>query len=122
MKILCQDLNRGPRVWTAPLEKLASGLFVLAALFITAAVAALAGIEASRLVSARLVLASVSWLVHSGFVLAALTCGLILLRVSTRRMLSGTFTGTLFHSLISLSIVCHDCFPLKYLTVQNGSV
>ena len=115
MKILCQDLKRGPRVWTAPLEKLASGLFVLAALFITATVAAFARIETSGLISARLVLALVPWLVHARFVLAALACRAIILRVSARRMLSGAFTGTLFHSLISLSVVCHDSSPLTDL-------
>jgi hypothetical protein len=38
---------------------------------------------------------------------AALAGGAIILRIATRRMLSGSFTRSLFHSLIPLSVVCH---------------
>jgi hypothetical protein len=37
---------------------------------------------------------------------AALTGSAIILRIPTRRLMSGV-TGTLFHPLFSLSVVCH---------------
>lgn len=73
---------------TAPF--LASGLFVLSAFFITAAVAASAGVEITAVLS---------------LLLAA--CGAIILWVTSRRVLTAAFASALLHALISLSIVCH---------------
>jgi hypothetical protein len=70
-------------------------LFVLAAFFVAAAIAALAGIKSALSLLITLLAA----------------CGTIILRVSSRRMLAGAFASALFHTLISLSVVCHN-FPL----------
>jgi hypothetical protein len=91
---------------------LPSVLFVLAAFFIAAAVTAHAWVKAAAL--ARLLLLGAL----SGFLTAllatlvpALAGAAIILRIPTRRLVSGV-TSTLFHSLLSLSIVCHIIPPL----------
>ena len=80
-------------MWTAPL--LASSLFVLSAFFITAAVATLAGVELATLLTVLLPAALLA------------TGRTIILRITTRRMLSTALTAALFHTLVPLSIVCH---------------
>jgi len=76
---------------------LASGLLVLVAFFVAAAIAASAGIKSAFSVEILIAL------------LAAR--GAIALRISSRRMLASAFTGALFHTLISLSVVCHTIPP-----------
>jgi hypothetical protein len=83
-------------------------LFVLSAFFIAAAVAALAWIEAAALTGLLILLGALAGLLTAllaAFV-AALTGSAIILRIPTRRLVAGV-TSSLFHSLISLSVVCH---------------
>ena len=79
---------------------LASGLFVLAAFLISAAFTLESALlrTFTRLLAALLVA-----------LLAAR--GAIVLRISSWRMLASAFTGALFHTLISLSVVCHTVLP-----------
>jgi hypothetical protein len=89
-------------VWTAPL--LTSRLFVLAALFVVAAIAAAVRIEIAFLFAA---------------LLAALAGLLALSRIAARRFMcaaSTLFAGAwilaaLSHTLISISVVCHTVLP-----------
>jgi hypothetical protein len=74
-------------------------LFILAAVFVAAAIAPLAGIKSALSLLIALLPAR----------------GTIILRVSSRRMLASAFTSPLFHALIFLSIVCHT-FPLLKLS------
>jgi hypothetical protein len=79
---------------------LTSGLFVLAAFFISAAFAFdSALLRTFALLSAALLIALLTARVA------------IVLRISSRRMLARAFTGALFHTLISLSVVCHTVPP-----------
>jgi hypothetical protein len=39
----------------------------------------------------------------------------IILRVAPRRMLTTAFAGSLFHTLISISVVCHNNPPCLFV-------
>jgi hypothetical protein len=71
-------------------------LFVLAAFFGATTIAAFAGIKPALLLILIALLAA---------------RGAIVLRISSRRMLARAFTGALFHTLVSLSVVCHTVPP-----------
>jgi hypothetical protein len=81
-------------LWCGQHHFLTSGLFVLSAFFITAAVSALVGIEAVTI--ALLIV-----------MIARATSRTIILRITSRRVLATAFAGSLFDALIPLSIVCH---------------
>ena len=82
---------------------LTSCLFVLAAFFVAAAI--LATCLAALII----------------FLAALLAAGCpIVLRISPRRMLTATFAGTLFHTLLSLSVVCHKIFLPFVSCVENS--
>jgi hypothetical protein len=92
-----------------------SVLLVLSAFFVAAAVAAacrikittaLAGLLTLLTALARLVAFLAALL--AAFLAALLAArGTIILRITSRRMLAAAFAGPLFHTLISLSVVCH---------------
>lgn len=84
-------------LWCGRHHSLLSRLFVLAA-FLEAAVAAFVGIQSTVALLIALLIAA-----------AAARCPIIL-RVSSRRVLTSTFAGALLHPLISFSIVCHYLF------------
>jgi hypothetical protein len=95
---------------------LTSVLLVLSAFFVAAAVRAFGRIKvAAALAGLLTLLTALAWLV--AFLAALLTALLaarrtIVLRITTWRMLAATFAGSLFHTLISLSVVCHIDPPL----------
>jgi hypothetical protein len=75
----------------------------LSALFGTGAIAAAIRIETAALLLTAL----------TAFLTALLTARrAIILRVTARRMLAATFAGSLFHTLIPVSVVCHNNPPL----------
>jgi hypothetical protein len=92
-------------VWTA--TPLTSGLFVLAAFFVAAAIAATARIKVALLLAA---------------LLATLPGLFILSRIAARRfvrtasaLVSGAYIlATLSHTLISISVVCHTVPPFLF--------
>jgi hypothetical protein len=83
-------------------------LFVLSAFFIAATVAALTWIKVAALASLSVLLAALARLLATLFttLITALTRGAIILRVPSWRLMAG-LTSSLFHSLISFSVVCH---------------
>jgi len=95
----------GLGVWTVPKLTFAF-LFVLAAFFIAAAVSANAWIEAGTLARLLIFLGTLSGFLAAllAAIVAALTGGAIVLRIPTRRLLSGV-PGSLFHTLLSFSVV-----------------
>jgi hypothetical protein len=81
-----------------------SVLLVLSALFVTGAIAAAIRIETAAALLAALLLTALAALLTARRT--------IILRVTARRMLAATFAGSLFHTLIPLSVVCHNNPPL----------
>jgi hypothetical protein len=73
-------------------------LFVLAAFFIAATVAAASRIKVT---------------LSLAILFISLSGRLIIFWITTRRSLSRDFTGALFHALISLSVVCHKSLQLR---------
>jgi hypothetical protein len=90
-------------LWCGQHHSLTSRLFVLAAVFVAAAVAALIRIKSDVAFLVALLIA------------AASTRRAIILRVTSRRMLAGAFASALLHTLVSFSIVCHKFPPLVWL-------
>jgi hypothetical protein len=95
-------LFRKPNVslWCGPHHSLTSRLIVLSAFFVTAAVAAAARIESDVVLLAAFLIV----LSPAG--------GAIILRVTSRRVLTRAFASALLHPLIPFSIVCHIVPPL----------
>lgn len=82
----------------APL--LTSGLLVLSAFFVASAISATGWIKVTLWLIALFILIGILITLLSA-------CCAIVLRIASRRMLASAFACTLFHSLISFSIVCH---------------
>jgi hypothetical protein len=95
-------------VWTAPLLA-TSVLLVLSAFFVTAAVAALVRIKSALLAALAALLATLLTALLAALLTARRT---IVLRITARRMLAATFAGSLLHTLIAISVVCHNNPPL----------
>jgi hypothetical protein len=96
------------------------GLFVLPAFFIAAAVGTAGWIEIALLTWLLTLLAALTWLLAT-WLNAARPCGLMFLKVATRRLLTATTTTAdvltpLLHSLISFSVVCHITRPPSVFT------
>jgi hypothetical protein len=92
-------------VWTAP-PLATSILLVLSALFVAAVTAACRIEIATTLAGLLTLLTALAWDI-SALLTALATSRTIILRITSRRMLTATFASTLVHTLISLSVVCH---------------
>jgi len=84
-----------------------SVLLVLSAFFVAAAVTAACRIKIATGLAGLLTLLTALARDISALLTPLATSRTIILRITSRRMLATTFASTLFHTLISVSVVCH---------------